>query len=204
MADLVENTEDKILKAAEEVFLKDGYSGSRMQDIADLAGINKAMLHYYFRTKDKLFERIFLKNVQTLFPQIEEYIESDHNFIEVIHLFMEKYIKMLQANPYLPLFIISTINNPSQIDFIEKLPILIQKKLIQKYIDDKAQGLVNEVDPLQFVVSVMAMCLFPFMAMPIIKKAGGLSDIAFEKFLEKRIEELKKYTTAIIVPIVNT
>jgi TetR/AcrR family transcriptional regulator len=198
---IAENTEQKILSSAEQIFLKDGYFGSRMQDIADLAGINKAMLHYYFRSKDKLFEKIFSQNVDLLFPQIEELIQSENKFIDVIHVFIEKYMAMLMANPYLPLFIISTINNPTQSDFIEKIPYHLNKKFALKYYKDKAKGLVNEVDAFQFIVSVMAMCLFPFMAKPIIKKASGIGDEGFNDFIEARIIELKKYVSAIIIPI---
>ncbi|MES2795736.1 MAG: helix-turn-helix domain-containing protein, partial [Bacteroidota bacterium] len=85
------STEEKILAAAENIFLRDGYGGSRMQDIADLAGINKAMLHYYFRSKDKLFEKIFDKNVKMVFPQIAGLITDSMSFQEVVFVFIEKY-----------------------------------------------------------------------------------------------------------------
>ena len=100
------STETKILAAAEEVFLKSGYDGSRMQEIADLAGINKAMLHYYFRSKDLLFERIFEQKFSQFFPKIQELTTMPISFTEKVCIYVELHINLLRQNPYLPLFII--------------------------------------------------------------------------------------------------
>ena len=91
----IESTEDKIFAAAEKIFLRDGYAGSRMQDIADLAGINKALLHYYFRSKDKLFERIFDKKAGVMFPAMEELFEIEMPFTDLLCIYVEKYMELL-------------------------------------------------------------------------------------------------------------
>src|SRR2546425_901472 len=72
-----ETTENKILQAAKKVFITKGLDGARMQDIADEAGINKALLHYYFRSKDKLFEVIFMEAATSLFPKIVSILDED-------------------------------------------------------------------------------------------------------------------------------
>ncbi len=198
MVDITENTEEKILQAAEIIFLRDGYSGSRMQDIANLAGINKAMLHYYFRSKDKLFEHIFDKKSKILFPQIEGFLESDVSFLSAVEKFIDIYFGILLANPFLPLFIISTVNNPEREDFLEKIPTNLNKKFALKYYDDKAKGIVSDINPMQFVISIMSMCIFPFMAKPLIKKTAGFNDEQFDQFMQMRISELKKYANTIL------
>ena len=68
--------------------MRDGYDGSRMQDIADVAGINKALLHYYFRSKDKLFEKVFDAKIQGFFPQVGEVFNQDIPFIDKIYFFI--------------------------------------------------------------------------------------------------------------------
>ena len=103
-------SEDKILAAARKVFMTKGMAGARMQDIANEAGINKAMLHYYFRDKDKLFETIFLEEAQKFFPKINMIFQSDNSLEEKIRQFVNEYINEMQENPYLPWFVLNEIN----------------------------------------------------------------------------------------------
>lgn len=194
------NAEEKILKAAEEVFLRDGYSGSRMQDIADLAGINKAMLHYYFRSKDKLFEHIFDKKVSIMFPQMEELFETKDNFIDIVSAFIEKYLELLIENPFLPLFVVSTINKADNKEFIEKLPTRFIAKLIERYYEDFHLQKVRELNPFQFVMSVFSMCAFPFMAKPMILKATNANNEAFTALMKNRVSEIQLYIGLILKP----
>lgn len=200
LAEIEETTEAKILAAAELVFLRDGYAGSRMQDIADTANINKAMLHYYFRNKDKLFEQIFDKNTKILFPQFEEIIASGLSFETTVHTIVEKYFEVLIANPFIPLFVITAVNDPERAYFIEKLPYNINRKLAEKYLADFSKGLVKQLNPFQLIISVMSMCFFPFMAKPIITKAIDGSGFHFDQLMKARTAELKMYITSILKP----
>ena len=194
------STEEKILKAAEEVFMRDGYDGSRMQDIADVAGINKALLHYYFRSKDKLFEKIFDAKAQIFFPRIEQALYQDLSFIEKVEVFIEQYINLLRSNPYLPLFVLNTINKKNNADFIKKMPVELSQRLIMSYLYDLQQGKVREVNPLQFVISLMGMCVFPFLGRPILQNMFKADSEAFDKLMEQRIQELKQYARLILKP----
>lgn len=201
MSNEIENTtETKILAAAEIIFLRDGYAGSRMQDIADTAGINKAMLHYYFRNKDKLFEQIFEKNKNILFPLFKEILEGDYSFIETINFMIEKYYEVLKVNPFIPLFIMNAVNDPQKASFLDKLPYQLIRKLAEKYIADFSKGIVKQVNPFQFIISVLGMCFFPFMAKPIIKKAIVGSGFEFDNLMEQRVSELKSYVSLILKP----
>jgi len=85
-------TEEKIVEAARTIFIKKGLSGARMQEIADEAGINKAMLHYYFRSKDMLFEMIFRQSAQKLFAKLNIIFDSDMSLFEKIEKFVGDYI----------------------------------------------------------------------------------------------------------------
>src|ERR1044072_5809634 len=105
-----DSTEEKIVTAAKKVFLAKGLAGARMQDIADEAGINKALVHYYFRNKEKLFEVIFTEAALKLFPKINIIFESDGTLFEKIRLFVAEYITVMSENPYLPMFVLNEIN----------------------------------------------------------------------------------------------
>jgi TetR/AcrR family transcriptional regulator len=194
------NSEEKILRAAEEVFLRDGYSGSRMQDIADLAGINKALLHYYFRSKDKLFDKIFEKKAALIFPQMEELLHQNLPITELMCIFVERYFEILLENPYMPLFIISTINKADNQSIIEKLPFELNKKLMMILQNEIEMGKVKNVNPLHFIVSVFSMCAFPFMAKPMIMKMTNVSDEQFKQLMQNRIIEVQNYVKMILEP----
>src|SRR5258705_2022247 len=115
-----DGAEEKILGAARKVFTTQGMAGDGMQDIADEAGINKALLHYYFRDKDKLFETIFMAEAQKFFPKINAIFQSDDQLFEKIEKFVNEYIAEMQENPYLPWFVLNEMNrDPNR--FMEKL-----------------------------------------------------------------------------------
>lgn len=194
-------TEEKIIKAAEEVFLESGYVGARMQTIANKAEINKAMLHYYFRSKDLLFEKIFEEKIKTFFPQISEQLRGETNFILKVEIFIEQYLQLLAKYPFLPLFIISTVNNPEKKQFIDKLPVELLKEIfIDGYFESYSAGKIKEINPMQFALSVISMCVFPFLMRPVIQEKFGSDPAMFDFLIQQRIEELKKYVRLILEP----
>lgn len=194
------STEEKILNAAEKVFLRDGYDGSRMQDIADVAGINKALLHYYFRSKDKLFEKVFDAKIQGFFPQVDEVFNQDILFIDKIYFFIEGYIDLLRKNPYLPLFVLNTVNNKDKSEFIKKMPIHLSRKVVESYHIDLKKGTVRALNPAQFIISLMGMCIFPFLAKPILLDMFKADNATFDAIMQDRIQELKLYVKLILQP----
>ena len=114
-------TEEKIFEAATIVFEEEGLSGARMQSIADRAGINKALLHYYFRTKDHLFEAVFTKLAKKMFMKFNPIFENHLSLEEKIRFFFKEHISFMQQNPKLPGFILNEINhNPQRIQKLIK------------------------------------------------------------------------------------
>jgi len=109
-------TEQLILGAAKKVFIRKGLDGTRMQEIADEAGINKSLLHYYFRSKDKLFDVIFKEIVMSFAPRIVEILNSPISLFDKIELFVATYIDLLLKNPYIPGFLVNEVSkNPERI-----------------------------------------------------------------------------------------
>ncbi len=133
-----ENTENQILIAAREVFIAKGIDGARMQEIADRAGINKALLHYYFRSKDKLFDAVFSEIAVNLFPAMKQVLEAELGIKEKVTFFVKIYLKTLNENPFIPAFVINTLNtNPDR--FLKFIRISgINPMHIQIQIDEEA------------------------------------------------------------------
>jgi TetR/AcrR family transcriptional regulator len=184
------STEHKILAAARDVFLQKGLSGARMQDIADRAGINKAMLHYYFRSKEKLFEVIFLQAAGTLFPKINAILNAEIPLFDKIREFTREYLKVIIANPYLPQFVFSEMNRQpegfSQMEFFLK-HISLEKFFTQVRAEIKS-GLIRDIRPENLIINILAICVFPFIGKPIIKMVMKMDEGSFHQLMEERID----------------
>ena len=129
----IDSTEGKILDAAKKVFTKKGMYGARMQEIADEAGINKALLHYYFRSKDKLFDAIFHEAFHDFVPRAFKSFKSEMPFEDKLSLFVSNYIDIIIENPYLPLFIINEINQkPERLGQLMQVVGLVQGTIFEE------------------------------------------------------------------------
>ena len=185
---LTQNTEEKIIDAAKKVFMQKGMYGARMQEIADEAGINKALLHYYFRNKKKLFEGIFQELFRKFLPSAIGILDSEEPLESKIRRLVNSYITMLSEDPFLPVFVISEIHqNPEIISSVKKLLSKVRlSRFVQQLQEGIDQGLYKPVPPAQFMVNMLSMCIFPFLAKPIISEAFSLDEKAFSAFIEER------------------
>jgi len=189
-----ENTENQILIAARQVFILKGYEGARMQEIADQAGINKALLHYYFRSKEKLFEAVFSEVASNLFPAMKQMLEAELELKEKITMFIRIYLKALEENPFIPAFILNTLNtNPdSFLKYIKKSG--LNPRLLQKQIDDETdQGKIRSIKAEHLMVNIIAMCIFPFVARPIVQNIFDMDNQEYQSYLESRQTEITDF-----------
>jgi len=179
-----------ILEAARKVFIRKGYTGSTMQEIADEAGINKSLLHYYFRSKERLFEAVFVSAFKQFVPMIGQIMTSGISFFDKITGFVDTYLDMLLKNPYLPGFILHEINrNPDWLIRMFK-DVGFQTQMIVTMIEKEiSDGNIRPVNPYHFIPNLLSMCLFPFISRPILKEI--LID-SYTKDFEAYIEERKK------------
>ena len=192
-------TEEKIFNAARIVFQKKGFSGARMQEIADEAGINKAMLHYCFKNKELLFQAVFMNAFGQLAPQINEIFNSNESVFEKIKKFTNSYITFVIQNPYLPAFVIQEMNNNPEfvMSFMrdENKPNPSQFVLqIEKEIQS---GIIKSIQPKQLLLDIFSMTAFPFVAQTLVKGMLQISDSEFNVMMEER-------KTTIANQIINT
>jgi TetR/AcrR family transcriptional regulator len=191
-----DTTQSRILDAAKKVFVLKGMAGARMQDIADEAGINKALLHYYFHNKEQLFEVIFMEAAQKLFPRINQIFASDQPLFEKIESFCEEYITIVIENPYLPLFVLNEINqNPEY--FLQKVWAGRSKPNPQKFLEqierEVKKGHIKRISPLHLLMNLISMTIFPFVAKPMLQKNLGLDELQFRAAMEQRKKEIPKF-----------
>lgn len=189
------NTEVQILEAAKNVFQRKGMAGARMQEIANEAGINKAMLHYYYRSKEMLFNAVFKKAFALLAPELNHILNDNAPVIEKIKLFTVNYTGFLINHPYLPNFIITEINrNPQFItDLLSKnsfLTIDNFKAQLQTEID---KGLIRPITADQLFVNIIALNIFPFLAKPLIKGVLKKDDKMYLDFVEERKTQVSNF-----------
>jgi AcrR family transcriptional regulator len=189
-------TEEKILSAAKKVFISKGMSGARMQDIADEAGINKALLHYYFRSKKKLFEVIFSEAAQKLFPKINSIFESDMPLFQKIEHFSGEYITVMAENPYLPLFVLNEINQDPE-TFLTKIwgtqNLPRPQKFLEQIEKEVRKGTIKKISPLHLLLNLISLSVFPFVAKSMFQLTLDLDELQYRAILAQRKKEIPKF-----------
>jgi TetR/AcrR family transcriptional regulator len=195
-------TEEKIFEAATDVFVEKGMDGARMQDIANHAGINKALLHYYYRTKDHLFNAVFEKIAGQLFKKFAPVLDENLSLEEKIRFFFREHIGFLQRNPRLPSFLLNELNrNPERIKKliqsidINKLWATLEKQHKEELVK---YNITRETIP-QLMTSIAALSVFPFAAKAIISGIMEKLGYDFDEYIEVR----KKYAADFVIKAIT-
>ena len=191
-----QTAQEKILAAAKKVFTTKGMAGARMQDIADEAGINKALLHYYFRDKDKLFEVVFMEEAQKFFPKINSIFNSDAPLFEKIENFVNEYIDEMLENPYLPWFVLNEVNrDPDQFMYKiwgkENLP--KPGKFLEQIEKEVKKGAIKKIHPMHLLMNLSSMTIFPFIAKPMMIRNLRMNELQFREAMEQRRKEIPTF-----------
>jgi len=193
--ELSSDTEQKIMQAAREIFLEKGKDGARMQEIADRAGINKALLHYYFRSKDRLFTQVFLIEIKSMFGTIFESISTETDFHTFLDKFIRTYLTTISPRRNLLQFVLwesekikikftqSILEESKRRGFRENPLIDLTRKAV-------SAKQIKDVDAINFVLSLLGMCIFPLIAAPVVEKMFHNLKINSPAFLNKRAGEI--------------
>jgi len=188
------NTEQHILETARIVFMQNGYDGTTMQMIADEARINKSLLHYYYRSKEKLFKQIFEKVFIKFIPHLGVIFMSDMSMEEKIHAFANRYIDVFIENPLIPIFVMQELSkNPDHLTELIKdagiNPGIMLGK-IEQMLEDEG---ISMQDPRHFFVNLIGLCIFPFAARPLIQRMiFNNNQDDYNTFLQERKKEVPR------------
>ena len=191
------NTEQAILEAAEKEFLDKGYTLTKTTEIAKIVGVNHAMLHYYFRTKENLFDKVFQKKVVLLANSFMPKIEEELPFVEKVEYIIKAHFDFLASNPKLPFFVLNEfLTNKERLD---KFPIIAGpaiKNILEKLNAEMKVAIKNKeicaVDPVHLLLDIVSLNVFAFLAHPIIERVAGSFGKEYHSLLdEKRVENVE-------------
>jgi AcrR family transcriptional regulator len=189
------DTEKRILESARKIFHKKGLAGARMQEIADDAGINKAMLHYYYRSKEKLFSAVFNEAAERIFPLVSKILASDLPLFEKIEILIGNYIEILKQNMYIPIFVLHEIQqDPSRlVNIIVKEQPNAMQKLYSDIEKAKAEGLIIDIDTRSVIVNILSLCIFPVAAKPVVSGIFNMREDEYMDYLESRKKSVAEF-----------
>ena len=204
------DTEDRILDAAHAVFLRRGTAGARTQEIADEAGVNTALLHYYFRSKERLAEAVFQRAARRLIPPLLAMMASDLPLEEKVRELVRRELETLAATPGLPGYLLSEMHHhPERLEGLMAgvigtapgqavSPVLAK---LRAQIDARVrEGTMRPIAPEQFMVSLVSLCIFPFAARPLLTLMLGGDAATFDRMIAERKETLADFFLAGLRP----
>ncbi|MDR2009684.1 MAG: TetR/AcrR family transcriptional regulator [Bacteroidales bacterium] len=188
---------DRILSNARELFVKNGYNGTSIRDIATASDTNVAMINYYFGSKYNLFGQIFEEAFNFLAEKIFLTLTSDRPFFELMDIWIESYYEILSEYPQIPNFLLNEVNmNPERLVQMlkEKDPYRIYTTIKKRIRNEVENGVIKETSPDYFLLSVLSLGVFPFIFTNI---ATAILDISQEEYINM-LQEHKKYISEFI------
>lgn len=188
-------TREAILEAARDVFVEKGLNGARMQEIADRAGINKALLHYYFNNKETLFDYVFKEAFSQFWPKVNEELLRNAPFRSFVKAVVTTYVTMLRERPYLPNFILNELHaNPDRLERLIKEAGFNPELMLAKIQQEIENGSCRAYDPKEIIVNIIALSMFPFAARPLVQRVWFDNDKEqYEQFINHRGETLVQF-----------
>ena len=187
---MAKDTEKIILEVARKQFVTNGFAGARMQSIANEAGINKAMLHYYFRSKEKLYNEIIKQTLDNIIPRFAKAIDSEGGFWEKLETIIETYIDTLSEHPEIPIFVMSELSRQRE-DFIEEVKkrtayFPAVKLFMKDMMEEMQQGNIRMMAPQHLFLNIIGMTVFPFIAKPIFCTVFQVPEQQFSTLMQER------------------
>ncbi|MDE6715975.1 MAG: TetR/AcrR family transcriptional regulator [Muribaculaceae bacterium] len=191
----INDTENKILRAAEHEFMSKGFAGARTTSIAEAAGVTHAMLHYYFRTKEKLFDRIISEKVSMLKDLLfQSVVDANDSLEDMIKNIIGHHLDFIAANPDLPRFIVGELSSNSDraaviLNNIQMYAPLFIDRLQQKIDETAGRGECRRIDAHMLMLDVASLNIFPYIVTPIVNAALGNMMVDSAEFLTMRKQE---------------
>jgi AcrR family transcriptional regulator len=185
------NMEQMILESATELFLKKGFKATSTTEIAKEAGCNQALVHYYFRTKDRLFEAIFQQKVKFFVGALLDIGKEELPFLEKLEKKVISHFEAIESNPRLPLFFLNELSaNPDRIETIKQavgnLPQQAMHQLEKELNSEIEKGAIRQVSVRDLLMSIVSLNIMAFMGAPMFKVMTGVSEEEYQKFLNQR------------------
>lgn len=197
--------ENRILEAAKQVFIRKGYEATKMSDVATEAGIGRTALHYYYRTKDMLFDAIFDQLMDSLLPDLGVIIDENLPFLEKLPKIIERYVNTLQKNPLFPIFVINELQrDPEHIyrsvlkDLPRVEPIM---RLHAQLMDEMERGLIKKMPLYYMATTLISLLVFPLLVRnPVTVLFMNGDPGKYDEFLQERIPFVTDIMIRLLTP----
>lgn len=189
------DTEQLIKDTAKRVFFKEGKLHATTQDIADAAGINRASIHYYYRSRKLLFDKVFSEAIEEMQSKMVAVLKQDLPFRQMIEKFIEFFLLRSMDHPYLELFLVAELNTNPELkhDMLNAEEKAKRRAMLELSINEEvAAGTMKPIKPEHFIVNLMSLCSFPLLAKPVVKNAIGLNEESYMEFIEERKDVVMK------------
>lgn len=194
------NTEQKIKQAALKLFTKKGYAATRTREISEEAGINLALLNYYYRSKEKLFELVMTEILQGFFRNMTEILNDETTSVDTkIGTFVGNYTSLLKQQPDLPLFIFHELRiDPKRLATKMGVNMVFKSYFFQQLNVEMEKNRIARMHPLHYIINMISLCVFPFIAAPLLKHLAGVDSKAYEDLIDERTTLVPKWMNAIM------
>ena len=188
--------ETRILEAAMDEFIAEGWGGARMQSIADRAGLNKPLVHYYFRSKEKLYREIVTRVMEYFFNIVLGQVSETEDFEDFLRAFIGSVVDETGRNPRIPLFLMQELSRGGEVvctilrDVLARQAVPVTSVMRERIARAMEKGEIRPVDPIQFIMTLLGSCLYFALAEPLIREIGQqegfIRKFDREAFLEQR------------------
>lgn len=195
--------EKKILESAKELFLQNGYEAVSTTQVAKKAGCNQALVHYYYRTKQKLFKIIFQEEIERMFMRLKEIPQDDISIEDFVSKVIDTQLEFMKENKNAPLFLIGELrNNPEILELLPENMSQYSKEILNRmraFIKLKqSKGELQAIDVEDLLLDILSLNVFPIMTQSFFLKVWGMQPQEQDIFLERRKEHIKKVILASI------
>lgn len=201
MSEKEPTTEQKILDAARTVFQEKGFAAARTRDIAEVAGINLALLNYYYRSKKNLYDIVMSESIRMFFDGLFPILNSEETTLrEKIAEAVAYYIDMLTENPDLVGFILTEVRTHLE-QFAEKFGIrkkMGQAVVLRQLMEAVASGELPPIHPLHIAMNLMGMTVFPFVAAPLVQQVLNVPKAEFTRLMQERKRLIPVWIDAVL------
>ena len=188
MSKLDLSTEEKIKDAAKKIFLEKGFGSATTRDIAECADTNIALVNYYFRSKERLFQEIFRESFSETFLPVARVLNDNLPLEAKIYKFVDHMIELMKRDPLLPMFVLSEMRgeNSKICEMLTEMHAVEPNRFIEQLEDEAAKGNIRKVDFAQVEVSLMSMVIFPFISMNMLKMKKNMTTEQFYQMMDER------------------
>jgi len=189
------HTEKLIRDTAMRIFFKEGRFHATTQDIADAAGVNRTLVHYYFRSRDILFKQVFEEGRTAFFKKLDEMVQPEQSFRVKIEHLIDIWMEQGIEYPFLDTYLVSQLNNPSVLEELTENRVDNEDRKAAFYKEIKAEmkaGSITKMEPMQFLLNLAAMVSYPIIMRPLLERALSIDEKDFNKIVAGRKEAILK------------